>query len=57
MKTKIRKEITLTLTQNEAIWLKYVMQNPSRTNEAGNESEEDKTYRETFWDSLNKEGI
>ena len=55
MKSKVVNhiEITLTLDELEAAWLKAVMQNPFHEDE----SETDKTMRGIFWKALTTHGI
>jgi hypothetical protein len=43
--------VTLTMTQEEAEWLKDVMQNPF-CEDCGRESEEEQHMRERFWSTL-----
>lgn len=43
-------EITLFLSEKEALWLKGTMQNPIEINDF--ESKENRKMREVFWDCL-----
>jgi len=57
MKSQEKKEvqITLTLNQSEALWLKTLMQNPlNETGDPSIEESQDAEMREMFWKELNK---
>lgn len=53
--SRITTEVTLCLTEEEAKWLKDVMQNP--INNFEKEEKKDRTIRESFWATLNNLGI
>ena len=57
METKARRdiEITLIMTEKEAIWLKGVMQNPLHSKNPIHESLDDKQMRSIFFEALHKE--
>lgn len=58
MKAKMVATVTLELTQEEAEWLKAVMQNPFSANlNFDDESEKDSEMRERFWKALQNEGV
>ena len=52
-KSTIQKEInvTLTLTEDEAIWLKGIMQNPIHS-DIDDESDRDRDNRSALWEAL-----
>ena len=54
MKCYKKSVYTIELTEEEARWLKNIVQNPIRCNVCGtmNESEEDSKMREKFWTEL-----
>ena len=57
MKSKEEREIqiTLTLKQNEAYWLKTLMQNPlSHSDDPTIEDSQEAKMRQLFWEELNK---
>ena len=45
--------IKLTLSEEEAAWLRGVMQNPLHGDHPADEPEEDRAMRELLWDALN----
>jgi len=47
-------EITLTLSQGEAVWLKGLMQNPLHGISLTEENGYDRGMREKFWNELDK---
>ena len=53
MKVKKHTEITIIMSEEEAAWLKAVMQNSL----SEDESDRDKGIRKMFWDILNQEGV
>lgn len=59
MKIKKRKEIqiTLILSEEEAMWLKSVMQNPIIHQKGSVESRGNVHMRKLLWNALNEEGI
>jgi hypothetical protein len=58
MKTEIKTttKVTLSLTEEEARWLKSTMQNPLYGEHPADESDENKEMRERFWVALNHIG-
>ncbi len=56
MKTKQTVIVTLTLNEDEARWLKGIMQNPLFVEDGNPEKENpvDRKYRQIFWDALNQ---
>jgi len=57
MEIKTKIEITITMNESEAIWLKETMQNPFWGQTSDNETEIDRQNRKMFWHALNEEGI
>lgn len=55
MKIDVNKtiEVIMILNENEAKWLKSIMQNPI----CDGESEKDRRMRKLFWDMLDQENI
>lgn len=45
----------LTLNEAEAMWLRVLIQNPINCDLDENESERDKSMRDSFWQALRKE--
>ena len=54
MKSKIQKQVVLTLTEEEARWLKHIVQNPLWT-DLKQEDPYDRVMRGRYWDAL--EGV
>jgi hypothetical protein len=50
-------EVVIIMSEDEAIWLKTVIQNPINCLDPEDESEIDKSMRAMFWAALNREGI
>ena len=53
MKAKKYMEVTIIMTEEEAMWLKAIMQNELHDDE----SEHDAAMRRAFWEVLKKEGV
>lgn len=54
MEVSTKTKITLTVNEDEAEWLKGVLQNPMTENgDPSLEHEEDKEYRKLWWDAVN----
>ena len=51
--TETRVTFTLVLNQDEAMWLKGIMQNPIGAFDVSQESDLDKEMRRKFWHALN----
>ena len=56
MKSGIHKIITLELTEQEALWLKAVVQNPINVENLEDEEPYDNRRRRAFWGALVKIG-
>lgn len=56
MKSTKTTEIVITMNENEAKWLKNLVQNPIGST-PDDEPKDDKTIRRSFWDTLRKEGV
>ena len=52
MKVETEKLITLTLTEDEARWLKSIVQNPLWVDDPNEEDPRDKDMRSRFWVAL-----
>ena len=57
IKTTQKIEITITMNEFEARWLKGIMQNPFYGQNPSDEQETDKKNREMFWHTLNENEI
>ena len=53
MKAELNTQVILTLEEDEAYWLKTVMQNPLFGREPSEESKEDKTMRYDIFNCVN----
>ena len=52
MKTKVEKQIVLTLNEEEARWLKGILQNPLWVDSPDEEDPYDRAMRGKYWDAL-----
>jgi len=55
MKTEIKTTYTLTLGEDEAKWLRGLVQNPIHVNNLEDESDIDSKMRHKFWLALKRE--